>query len=828
MSKHKKTVLKMDISKLTRKELELKFRELEDENSYLKHLTLEMETDGLQLNSMLYQLMLNNLPFTAWMKDTTGRFISVNRLFEEKNGKSSFEIISKTDYDFSPADLAKEYVEEDKMIIKTKTPMTVVKTYIENGLPEYYETYKAPVFNNAGSVIATFGFSKKISNQYKSEISLKQNEEKFRSIIDELPLGIYRSTINGEFIHVNKTLALILGVDNIEEIKNKNAFDFFEERSQRKDLLKRLKESNSIIEEYELVRVDGKKVLIKDYSKLVNDSNGTFIDGYIEVIDASINQKYEIILENSFYGVYINEGSRIEYANSKLCEILGYSKEELTSPEFNLFSVVDSDYQPLIKKRLEDLINGEVKNLKYEIKLYNKHGKEIYAQVASSVINDSNNKKLLGIVRDITEQKKAESLLIESNEKFKLIAENIPGVVYLCKNDEKFTTIYANNAIEQLFGRSSDDFMSEKCYFTDFYHPDDIQMMTEKVNDALSKRTSYHLFFRVKQKDGSDKWVEEYGAGVFINDTLLYLEGVIFDISNRIILEETLMELNHSLECKVLERTAKLDDALEELRLEISQREKISSELLKTKDELAYLLAKEKELNKLKNSFISMVSHEYRTPLTVILTSTYLLERFFATQDSDGFKSNLTRIRDSIQIIIKLLEDVILIGNDQNTTLTNLQLEKLEFVSLIKEIYQESQFHTHKELKFGFNSLYKSILIEADPLFIRHIFSNLLSNAIKYTNSGKNIYLDIASKNNNLIIKINDEGIGIPKEETKYLFEPFHRFTNVGAIQGTGLGLAIVKRATDALGWKIEVESEVGNGSSFSVIIPINEKISLM
>jgi PAS domain S-box-containing protein len=393
----------MDINKTTVEELKAKIQSLEDENAYLRHLTLEMETDGIQLNGMLYQLMLDSFPFAAWMKDTTGRFISVNKLFELKNGKSNSEIISLTDYDFSPPELAKEYVDEDALVIKNKKEIFVIREFVENGKVEYYESYKSPVLSNNGSVIATFGFSKNITEQHLSEIKIKQSEEKLRSLTEKLPIGIYRTNFDGEFLHVNKAFAHILGYNRVDDLIKRNAFDFYSKKSERKQSIEILKDVKINSEINQIVRKDGKSVWIKDTAKLNKDSqnNQYFIDGFIELVNDPNDSNFKQFIENANYGICVFNEAQIEYANPLFCKLMNFSLSEIAEADLSIFRIVDENSFQKLNKTFEDLKKGLLPKELFHINLLNNKSEIIALEVVSYDNCFPESFKLLGLIRDI-------------------------------------------------------------------------------------------------------------------------------------------------------------------------------------------------------------------------------------------------------------------------------------------------------------------------------------------------------------------------------------------------------------------------------------------
>ncbi|MFN8375033.1 MAG: PAS domain S-box protein [Anaerolineae bacterium] len=233
-------------------------------------------------------------------------------------------------------------------------------------------------------------------------------------------------------------------------------------------------------------------------------------------------------------------------------------------------------------------------------------------------------------------------------------------------------------------------------------------------------------------------------------------------------------------------------------------------------------LENEKELNELKTRFVSMVSHDFRTPLAIIQSSTDALQQFHEKMDPEQRNKRLVKIRGQIQRMISLLNDVLTISRaDAGATpflpvITNLQ----QFCESIVD-----EFRQTPNLNHDIDYRYADQPVEAyiDEKLLHQAVTNLMTNAIKYSPEGTTIKFQLEMNDKTALIKVRDAGIGIPPEDQKHMFEPFHRAGNVGTIEGTGLGLAIVKRAVDSHGGSVYLESEVGKGTQFTIELPLQQ-----
>jgi signal transduction histidine kinase len=262
--------------------------------------------------------------------------------------------------------------------------------------------------------------------------------------------------------------------------------------------------------------------------------------------------------------------------------------------------------------------------------------------------------------------------------------------------------------------------------------------------------------------------------------------------------EEELQQLNAQLEQMVAERTYELKQAHEELKK---------------------ALEKEKQLNELKSRFVSMASHEFKTPLTSILSSASLIEKYTDEIAQDRRQKHVERIKSSVQNLTNILNDFLSLEKIESGSvqrdISELSLD--EFIhSLLDELAPLLQ--KNQTIQYEHNGNLKVCI---DQHLLKNVLINLLSNAVKYSPEGKDVTLKTQCEENKLRIEVIDQGIGIPDEDKIHMFERFFRAGNASNIQGTGLGLTIVKRYLDLLGGSINFESELYKGTRFFVEMPI-------
>ncbi|WP_009630684.1 GAF domain-containing sensor histidine kinase [Synechocystis sp. PCC 7509] len=249
---------------------------------------------------------------------------------------------------------------------------------------------------------------------------------------------------------------------------------------------------------------------------------------------------------------------------------------------------------------------------------------------------------------------------------------------------------------------------------------------------------------------------------------------------------------------------------------DITERKQIEEKILKA-------LEKEKELGELKSRFVSMVSHEFRTPLTTILSSAELLEHYSHKSSEKEKLSFFYQIRTAIQRMTQLLNDVLAINKAEAGKL-EFKPNYLNLEEFCRALVKEMQINSRNKHVIFFSSQGQCPDACMDEKLLLHIFTNLLSNAIKYSPQGGTIYFKVNCRNEDVIFQVKDKGIGISTENQQRLFEPFHRGENVGNIPGTGLGLSIVKRLVELHEGHITVTSQIGIGTTFTVKLPSKQQ----
>ena len=267
-----------------------------------------------------------------------------------------------------------------------------------------------------------------------------------------------------------------------------------------------------------------------------------------------------------------------------------------------------------------------------------------------------------------------------------------------------------------------------------------------------------------------------------------------------------------------------------ETRIVVSAKDEVMAivrditERKRAEEDIRNALEKQKELSELRSHFVTMTSHEFRTPLTTILSSAQLLEKYSNKMAEEKKLQHLYRIQTAVNHMTQMLNNVLLFGKADVGKL-EFKPEPVDLVKFCRDLVEELQLSTGNSHTIAFCSQGQCTTACMDEKLLLCILSNLLSNAIKYSPQAGTIYFDLIFHQGEAIFHVQDEGIGIPVADQAQLFNSFHRASNVGTISGTGLGLAIVKKSVDLHGGKITVKSEVGVGTTFTVTLPLKTQV---
>lgn len=553
-----------------------------------------------------------------------------------------------------------------------------------------------------------------------------------------------------------------------------------------------------------------------------------------------VNSSNEVIL-------VIGECGRMKDANDTAYEELDIVEHELLGKEFREI-LFDNESKELVN----DFLNTEldITTLYGELRLKVNGDNPLHYRAKAIPYGDSGENNILLFLTNITEIRHAQkvtevlynisraaNLTEDLSKLYKFVHEEITGIlnaknfavaeIYLKENLIKFP--YYKDEIDEEYESIS---LYDKYSLTNLVigqkrtlrlNESDIKEMTGykvEVYGTVSKswlgvpllvNDAIYGVVMVQDYTLTNAYSEE--DEVLLNSISEILAAAISKLQYRYELET----LNKDLEIRVAERTVQLESTLENLNFENDERKKAQLELEITKKELEVSLKNEKKLHQIKTNFISMVSHEYRTPLTVIMSSVNLLKNYLDKMTTEQIEKQYKNISASVVSMTNLLDDVLMIG--KTDSFANLHIMNFDICSSISSILENIQFVDNGKHHFDID-IPEELNINSDKKLIDLSLINLISNAAKYSAKGTTVSLKLVEiQDGKIEITITDQGIGIPEEDLDKIFESFFRSSNTGTIEGTGLGMAIVKKSVDALGGTINIESKVNIGTKIQIIL---------
>jgi len=375
--------------------------------------------------------------------------------------------------------------------------------------------------------------------------------------------------------------------------------------------------------------------------------------------------------------------------------------------------------------------------------------------------------------------------------------------------DEESRILQANSFLLTLFGYSAEEIIGKhvELLMPSRFREKHVHHRTDFQHHPRGRVMGAGLNLFGTRRDGTEFPVE-VSLGPYTSGNRHYVIAFVSDISHRIAAEDNLKKLNAELEEKVTERTSSLNQIV--LQLEEQMRE------IEAKDqELLLALDKEKQLNELKSRFVTLASHEFRTPLSAILSSTFLISKYAQSGDLQQQEKHLKKISASVNLLTDILNDFLSVGKIEEGRV-EVRYVGFNISDYLKNIVDEmNSLLKHKqEVRYTHEGEPE---VELDPSLLRHIITNLISNAIKFSPEESSILINTKYDNGLLVLKVKDQGMGIPPEDQPQLFERFFRAANVTYIQGTGLGLHIIGKYVELMEGNITVESELNKGTTFTI-----------
>ncbi|MBA4319046.1 MAG: hypothetical protein C0412_11665, partial [Flavobacterium sp.] len=772
-----------------------------------------MKESDLRENENKYGMYFGHSPEGIFIADQIGKCISVNPALCSISGYSNQELQDMYFYDLIDSATLKSEINTFHTSINQ---VQFLKKKDGSNCSVLFDITRL----SDNEIIV---FIRDITEQVEYEKELTKSLEWQEAIIEGSRDAVFISDANAKFVTVNQAAVELTGYSR-KELLNMHIPDLHEESDLEayKKYHRRILDGEKILSEAKILTKNKHKIETEFSSCRIIISDTVYMHTTAREITERKLAEYTIrISEEKFRRLYedlptgsviVDLSGHFISVNKAFSGFIGYDEDELLGK--SITELTHSEDLEIGRKEMEQMIKGEINICIVEKRYIRKDGSIVWGSVSIRLLRDNNGSPLyfIPVIVDITTRREMETALRQSEEKYRTLIETVNTGIFMSTIDGQF--IHANSTIADMAGYDSVNEFLKVPSLSLYANRADRQIL---INELLDKDFVKNYEILSLKKDGSSYWISISAVLIKdVNGNPVSILGSIADINDRKQIEMELEKYRFHLEELIKERTTELEKVNLLLQEDIiKQRE--SEEIVKS------ALLKEKELSELKSKFISITSHEFRTPLTTIISSAQLLGKYGRTWDEDRFLKHTERIQKSVQYLTNLLNDVLTISRTESGKI-KFEPRLINLKNLCLSILEDISVQLTDKHKLNFEFLIPEEKQVIDEKLITFILFNLLSNAIKYSIDGGIVDFIVALEEKNLVFTIHDDGIGIPETDQSNLFEPFNRGQNVGTISGTGLGMSIVKRSVDIHGGSISFESKVNNGSRFFVRIPIDDK----
>jgi PAS domain S-box-containing protein len=793
--------------------------------------------------------LMSNLPGMAYRcrydTEWTMEFVSQGCL--ELTGYLPEELIlnSKVSYFelIHPEDKENVFVTIREAVNK-KTPYQIIYRIRikDNGEKWVWEKGNAQI-SKKGRVEFLEGFIADISSRINAESALKESEELYRKLIATLPDIIAITDIKGNIIFLNEIGIRFSGYQYLEEVKNQNFLNFIAEEDKENVVLNLKKTSAKNIDpqEYNFINKNGEKFLFEVQREILRSADGSPYGLIFSCRDitsrkkaenelAHSEEKYRTLIDSIQDGVFLIVNGKVSYVNRAFAKMIGFDVIEIHGESFTKF-VAPEDLDLVVgnyKQRQE----GKLAPSSYEWRMLHKNGSKVYVNMSARVINYQGQKATIGTIKDVSLQKELEQTLLSQKNLFKGVADAANILL-----TEKDFNLAISNTLKSL-GLSSD--IDRVYIFENSY--DDITgepVMNQKfewTNGKVSSEISNKDLQNLHYFPMFETWYPILSNGENINSLVKDLNPALKNLLSvqniKSILIVPIMVKNSfwgfigfdycqseriwsESEISILQTTAaNLGGVIE--------RELAKKELIEAKETA-------EEMSKLKSNFLANMSHELRTPLIAILGYTEILKTEVENHEWNEMISTIMQSGKRLLETLNLILDLSKVEADKvqiNYSEINITEEVNDIVTMMAPVAQKKNLTLKSVIEK------ETVIAKLDKRLLHSIITNLVNNAIKYTHKGGIIIelsIAISGGKKYAMISVIDTGIGIAKEDQETIFDEFRQVSEGynRHFEGAGLGLTIARKFAEKMGGSISLQSEVGKGSTFTVVFPAEESASV-
>ena len=624
---------------------------------------------------------------------------------------------------------------------------------------------------------------------------LPEGESRYRALFDQAHAFVTLVDLEGHYLLVNQKFTEAMGY-SADEMIGQHITKFIPEQEVSGSLnaLEAIYAGKDIPLYQRLFRRRDGTVFPGELDvTLVRDANGAplYIQSIIRDVTSRVEtenalreseERYRIISElisDYAYAFRVEPNGEIvhEWITDSFKRMTGYLPDEIDAQ--GKYALYHPDDEARAQAALEIVLKGSPVTDEYRI--ITKSGELRWVRIFRQPVWDEAQGRVVrmyGVAQDITEQKQSEAELRQSEENYRMIAENVTDMITRTTVDGLRT--YVSSVCRTLLGYEPEELLGQ--HSADIVHPDDMGTIQRAWNAMIKSNDSVTFVCRMRHKNGEYIWFEAVTKPISDPATGEIQEYVAVsrDISTR------------------------------------QQMETMTGE----QERLRFELQKEQELNEVKSSLMRTISHEFRTPLALIVTSTDFLDAYLDRLDEERRKERLQAIRVQVKRLSDMLSDISFVVQG---TLHHVAARKamIALKDYCQSILDEIQTTIGKNHQFAYEADDQLAHGIADKALVVRMLTNLLSNAVKYSPENSLITLRLKLDDGDAVLQVVDQGVGIAPDEQKYIFDPFYRSRSViDQVGGTGLGLSIVKDCVDLHGGTISVESTPGNGTTFTIRLP--------
>lgn len=634
--------------------------------------------------------------------------------------------------------------------------------------------------DEAGIPFGVVAINRDITERKHAEEALKTYAAEVKDLYNNAPCGYHSLDKDGCFIQINDTELHWLGYQRAEVIGRLKLTDLLTPAGKAifEATFPQLKEQGWIKDiEYELLCKDGSVMTVLLSAVAIYNEQGQFMASRTTLYDISERKqaqqiiyenerKFRLLVEVAPLAILItDQQGQITLVNEQAEQLFGYARHELLGKSVEcLVPAAARAIHP--RYRNMNVSTPTVRQMERGRELFamRKDGTEFPVEIQLSFAEQQAG----CFITDITERKQAAAALREQHDFLQLVIDSVPDLILV--KDRTGCFQLANARTAQIYGLTPAMLVGQR---------------DSDIHDDAAAVT------RFRQQDLATL---DSGEPLFIPETIIherYFQANLVPLKNR---------------------GGQYDRVLM-VASDITTRKE-------AEEALQQALTTEKGLSELKSRFVSMASHEFRTPLSTIFSLTETLLTYRHKLTDEQVVQRLIKIQDQIGYLNTLMEDVLQLARTQSRR-AEFKPALLDLDALCRTIIDEFQSQPAVAARLTYCCEVAPPLARLDKRLIRQLLNNLVSNALKYSDPNQVILVKVAGQEASIQLQVRDEGIGIPEADLQHLFEPFHRAANANSIAGTGLGLVIAKEAVELHGGTIAVESQLGVGTTFTVNLPI-------